>query len=75
MRIKVLQGERELGEGYWELGSFELEFAPVPKGVARLGVQFEIDSDGILHVLARDTQSGGEKLLDLSVPSMSRMKR
>ena len=66
MRIKVLQGERELAKNNWELGSFELEFAPVPKGVARVGVQFEIDSDGILHVLARDTQSGGEKLLDLS---------
>jgi len=66
MRIKVLQGERELAKDNWELGSFELDFAPVPKGVARVGVQFEIDSDGILHVLARDTQSGGEKLLDLS---------
>ena len=66
MRIKVLQGERELAKDNWELGSFELEFAPVRKGVARVGVQFEIDSDGILHVLARDTQSGGEKLLDLS---------
>jgi molecular chaperone DnaK len=66
MRIKVLQGERELAKDNWELGSFELEFAPVPKGVARVGVQFEIDADGILHVLARDTKSGGEKLLDLS---------
>jgi molecular chaperone DnaK len=66
MRIKVLQGERELAKDNWELGSFELEFAPVPKGVARVGVQFEIDSDGILHVLARDIQSGGERLLDLS---------
>jgi molecular chaperone DnaK len=66
MRIKVLQGERELAKDNWELGSFELEFAPVPKGVARIGVQFEIDADGILHVLARDTKSGGEKLLDLS---------
>jgi molecular chaperone DnaK len=66
MRIKVLQGERELAKDNWELGNFELEFAPVPKGVARVGVQFEIDADGILHVLARDTQSGSEKLLDLS---------
>ena len=66
MRIKVLQGERELAKDNWELGSFELEFAPVPKGIARVGVQFEIDADGILHVLARDTKSGGEKLLDLS---------
>src|SRR6266404_1649716 len=65
MQIRVLQGERELAKDNWELGNFELEFAPVPKGVARVGVQFEIDADGILHVLARDTQSGGEKLLDL----------
>src|SRR5258707_2849004 len=66
MRIIVLEGERELTMENSELGNFELEFAPVPKGVARVGVQFEIDADGILHVLARDTQSGGEKLLDLS---------
>jgi len=66
MRIKVLQGERELAKDNWELGNFDLEFAPVPKGVARVGVQFEIDADGILHVLARDTTSGTEKLLDLS---------
>jgi molecular chaperone DnaK len=66
MRIKVLQGERELAKDNWELGNFELEFAPVPKGVARVGVQFDIDANGILHVLARDTQSGSEKLLDLS---------
>jgi molecular chaperone DnaK len=66
MRIKVLQGERELAKDNWELGNFELGFAPVPKGVARVGVQFDIDADGILHVLARETQSGGEKMLDLS---------
>ncbi len=66
MRIKILQGERELAKDNWELGNVELEFAPVPKGVARVGVQFDIDADGILHVLARDTQSGHERLVDLS---------
>jgi molecular chaperone DnaK len=66
MRIKVLQGERELAKDNWELGSFEIEFAPVPKGVARVGVQFEIDANGILHVLARDTSTGRQKLLDLA---------
>jgi molecular chaperone DnaK len=66
MRIKVLQGERELAKDNWELGSFEIEFAPVPKGVARVGIQFEIDANGILHVLARDVSTGQQTLLDLA---------
>ena len=66
MQIKVLQGERELARDNWELGRFELPFHAVPKGVARVGVQFEIDADGILHVLARDTQSGRETSVELS---------
>ena len=66
MWIKVLQGERELAKDNWELGNFEIEFAPVPKGVARVGVQFEIDANGILHVLARDTITGRQRVLDLA---------
>ena len=65
MQIKVLQGERELAKDNWELGSFELDFDPVPKGMARVGVQFEIDADGILQVLARDTLSGAQKVIEL----------
>jgi molecular chaperone DnaK len=66
MQITVLQGERELAKDNWELGRFQIAFQPVSKGVARVGVQFEIDADGILHVLARDTQSGMEKTVELS---------
>ena len=66
MQIKVLQGERELAKDNWELGRFQLAFQPVPKGVARVGVQFEIDADGILHVLARDTQGGKEEAVELA---------
>ncbi|MEO7724973.1 MAG: Hsp70 family protein [Chthoniobacterales bacterium] len=66
MRIKVLQGEREMAADNWMLGEFEIEFPPAPKGVARVGVQFEIDADGILHVLARDTQAGTEKIVALT---------
>ena len=66
MRIKVLQGEREMARDNWPLGEFELEFAPAPKGVARVGVQFEIDSNGILHVLARDTKTGHEKIVEIT---------
>ncbi|MEP7071007.1 MAG: Hsp70 family protein [Verrucomicrobiota bacterium] len=65
MMIKVLQGERELARDNWPLGQFEIEFAPAPKGVPRVGVQFAIDADGILHVLARDIATGAEKELEL----------
>src|ERR1700745_2622194 len=54
VQIRVLQGERELAKDNWELGNFELPFEPVSKGLARVGVQFEVDANGILHVLARD---------------------
>jgi molecular chaperone DnaK len=63
MRIKVLQGEREMARDNWTLGEFELEFDPAPKGIPRVGVQFEIDANGILHVLARDTRTGKEKVV------------
>jgi molecular chaperone DnaK len=66
MRIKVLQGEREMARDDWPLGEFELEFTAAPKGVARVGVQFEIDANGILHVLARDTQTGREKIVEIN---------
>jgi molecular chaperone DnaK len=65
MLIRVLQGERELAKDNWELGQFELEFQPAAKGQARVGVQFELDANGILHVLARDTQSGREQRVEM----------
>ena len=65
MAIKVLQGERELARDNWSLGAFEIEFDPAPKGIPRVGVQFEIDADGILHVLARDVKTGAQKVVDL----------
>jgi molecular chaperone DnaK len=50
----------------WTLGQFELEFEPATKGKARVGVQFEIDANGILHVLARDTKTGQERVVQVS---------
>jgi molecular chaperone DnaK len=65
MKIQVLQGERELARDNWSLGTFDLEFAPAPKGVPRVGVQFEIDANGILSVLARDVKTGHQKVVQL----------
>jgi molecular chaperone DnaK len=61
----VLQGERERARDNWSLGQFTLEFEAAPRGVPRVGVQFEIDANGILQVLARDTKSGRQKIVDL----------
>ncbi len=65
MLINVLQGEREMARDNWALGKFEIDFEPAPKGRARVGVQFEIDANGILHVLARDTKTGREKIVEI----------
>jgi molecular chaperone DnaK len=65
MAIRVLQGEREMARDNWELGAFELAFDPAPKGQARVGVQFEIDANGLLHVLARDVKTGIEKIVEM----------
>jgi len=66
MLVKVLQGERELSKDNWSLGQFDLDFEPAAKGHARVGVQFEIDANGILNVLARDTKTGVEKRVEMS---------
>jgi len=54
MRISVLQGEREMARDNWKLGEFQIPFSPAPRGQARVGVQFEIDANGLLQVLVRD---------------------
>ena len=59
--IQVLQGERQMASDNWSLGTFALEdITPAPAGVPRIGVPFTIDADGILHVLARDVNTGKE---------------
>lgn len=65
MLIHVLQGERERAKDNWSLGKFTLEFEAAPRGIPRVGVQFEIDANGILHVLARDTRTGREKVVEM----------
>ncbi|MEW6159690.1 MAG: molecular chaperone DnaK, partial [Verrucomicrobiota bacterium] len=65
MLIHVLQGERERAKDNWSLGKFTIDFDPAPRGVPRVGVQFEIDANGILHVLARDLKTGREKIIEM----------
>ncbi len=65
MRVRVLQGEREIAKDNWELGQFDVEFESSPKGQARVGVQFKIDENGILEVLARDVATNKDTVIEL----------
>ena len=65
MKIRILQGERELAKDNWELGAVEVPFESAEKGQARVGVQFSLDASGLLEVLARDTSTGTDTILTL----------
>jgi molecular chaperone DnaK len=65
MLIHVLQGERERAKDNWSLGRFTIDFEPAPRGVPRVGVQFEIDANGILHALARDIATGNQRIVEI----------
>lgn len=65
MGVRILQGEREMARDNWELGKFEVEMEKLPKGQARIGVQFKIDADGILEVLAREVSSGKDVIVKI----------
>lgn len=65
MLIRVLQGEREMAKDNWELGKFQIDFESGAKGSARVGVQFEIDENGILRILARDTATNQDRVLEI----------
>ena len=65
MKIRVLQGERELAKDNWELGMVEVPFEAAARGQARVGVQFSLDASGLLEILARDTASGIDSILKI----------
>ncbi|HEX4720054.1 MAG TPA: molecular chaperone DnaK [Thermoleophilaceae bacterium] len=60
--IVVLQGERELASDNRQLARFRLEgIRPAQRGVPQIEVTFDIDANGILHVSARDKDTGAEQ--------------
>ena len=62
VEIHVLQGERELSQHNKSLGRFDLiNLPPLPKGVPQIEVSFDIDSNGIVKVSARDLMTGLEQ--------------
>ena len=67
VEINVLQGEREMAADNKSLGRFTLTgIPPAPRGVPQIEVTFDIDSDGIVHVSAKDKATGKEQSIVIS---------
>jgi molecular chaperone DnaK len=68
--IHVLQGEREMASDNKTLGRFELVgIPPAPRGVPQVEVTFDIDANGIVHVMAKDLGTGREQSIKITASS------
>ena len=68
--IHVLQGERPMAAQNRSLGNFNLEgIPPAPRGVPQIEVSFDIDSNGIVHVSAKDMNTGKEQKIRIESSS------
>ncbi len=68
--VHVLQGERKMASANKSLGQFNLEgIAPAPRGMPQIEVTFDIDADGILHVSAKDKNTGKEQKITIKASS------
>ena len=74
VEIHVLQGEREMAAGNKTLGRFNLtDIPPAPRGIPQIEVKFDIDSNGIVHVSAKDLGTG--KSQNITIQSDSGMSK
>ena len=81
VEISVYQGERPMAKDNVALGHFTLDgIAPAPRGIPQIEVTFDIDTNGIVNVSARDKGTGKEQKItiqssNLSKEEIERMKR
>ena len=65
--IHVLQGERSMSYDNTTLGRFQLtDIPPAPRGIPQIEVTFDIDSNGIVHVTAKDLGTGKEQKVTIT---------
>ena len=65
--VVVLQGERERAADNRVLGRFRLEnIRPAPRGEPQIEVTFDVDANGIVHVTARDKDTGAQQSIEIS---------
>ena len=70
VEIHVLQGERDMAAGNKTLGKFHLDGIPAaPRGVPQIEVTFDIDSNGIVNVSAKDLGTGKEQKITITSSS------
>src|SRR5579875_1380115 len=68
--VHVLQGEREQARFNKSLARFDLAgIQPAPRGVPQIEVTFDIDANGILHVAAKDKNTGKEQRIEIKAGS------
>lgn len=68
--IHVVQGERKRANDNKSLGQFNLDgIQPASRGAPQIEVTFDIDADGILHVSAKDKNSGREQKITIKASS------
>ncbi|VFP82913.1 molecular chaperone DnaK [Candidatus Erwinia haradaeae] len=68
--IHVVQGERKRAIDNKSLGQFNLDgIQNAPRGMPQIEVTFDIDADGILHVSAKDKNSGKEQKITIKASS------
>lgn len=65
--IHVLQGERSMANDNMSLGRFRLEgIPPAPRGIPQVEVTFDIDSNGIINVTAKDKATAKEQKVTIT---------
>ena len=70
--INVLQGERSMAQDNKSLGRFDLSgIAPALRGIPKIEVSFEIDSNGIINVSAKDQTTGKSQDIVINKPSLN----
>jgi len=66
VEIHVVQGERALAKDNFTLGKFQLTgIPPAPRGIPQIEVTFDIDSNGIIHVSAKDLGTGNQQAISI----------
>ena len=70
--IHVLQGERSMAKDNKTLGRFDLsDIPPAPRGGPKIEVSFDIDSNGIIHVSAKNETTGKSQNIRIDKPSLN----